>query len=91
MREQRGGSQPAAVDPNAPVITNLRASFGPRCTLQSTNLPGTVETLAFEYADADGTVRGGTVENVVSAAVGGPRPLTETIMRFQHVDEGLEE
>ena len=70
-----GGSSPTAVDPNAPVITNLRVSFGARCTLPS-NVQGTVETLAFEYTDADGNVQGGTLENTTSAAAGGPMTFT---------------
>ncbi|MGH7319310.1 MAG: hypothetical protein ACRELA_06750 [Candidatus Rokuibacteriota bacterium] len=73
-----GGSSPTAADPNTPVITNLRVSFGARCTLPS-NLPGTIETLAFEYTDADGNVRGGTLENTASAAVGGSITLTPPI------------
>lgn len=74
-----GAGSPVTVDPNAPVITNLRANFGPRCTLPGVNLPGTIESLAFEYTDADGNVRGGTVENVVSAAQGDPITLTPVI------------
>jgi hypothetical protein len=65
-----GGSTPAAADPTIPVIANLRVSFGARCTLPS-HQPGTIETLTFEYADADGNVRGGILENKTSAAVGG--------------------
>jgi hypothetical protein len=65
-----GGGSHTATDPNVPIITNLRVSFGPRCTM-SGNITGTVEILAFDYADADGNVRGGTLENTTSAAVGG--------------------
>ncbi len=65
-----GGSSPVATDPNAPIITNLRASLGRRCTLPG-NVAGTIEILAFEYTDADGNVRGGTVENTTSAPTAG--------------------
>ena len=73
-----GGSSPTAVDPNAPIITNLRASFGSPCTLAG-NIPGTVEALAFEYTDADGNLRGGTLENTATAAAGGSITLTPAI------------
>lgn len=66
-----GHGSPATVDLNTPVIANLRASFGGRCTLRS-GATGTVETLAFDYADADGNVRGGTLENMTAAQAGGP-------------------
>jgi hypothetical protein len=52
-----GGGSHTATDPNVPIITNLRVSFGPRCTMPG-NITGTVELLAFDYADADGNVRG---------------------------------
>ncbi|HEY7602556.1 MAG TPA: hypothetical protein VIB60_08630 [Methylomirabilota bacterium] len=65
-----GGASSSATDPNAPVLTNLRATFGSRCTLPG-NAPGTTEVLAFEYADADGNVRGGTLENTTSGVAGG--------------------
>ena len=51
-------SEPATVtDPNAPLITNLRASFGESCTLPNQNR-GTIENLSFDYADANGNLRG---------------------------------
>lgn len=73
-----GGGSPAAVDPNAPVISNLRASFGSRCTLRS-GLPGTIETLAFDFTDADGNVRGGTLEDSTTPDGGSPIVLTSAI------------
>jgi hypothetical protein len=73
-----GGGSPTSTDPNVPVISNLRASFGPRCTLPN-NQGGTVEILAFEYADADGNVRGGTLENTTSGAVAGSITVTPPI------------
>lgn len=73
-----GGSSPTAVDANAPVIANLRVTFGARCTLPS-GAPGTIESLAFDYTDADGNVRGGTVENTATAAVGGSVTLSGAI------------
>ena len=66
-------SQPATVtDPNAPMITNLRVSFGPGagCTLPNQNR-GTIENLSFDYVDADGNLRGGVVANRTTAALGG--------------------
>jgi hypothetical protein len=67
-----GGGAPAvtATDPNAPAITNLRATFGPGCTL-SDQRAGTIERLSFDYVDADGNLRGGVVDNRTSAPVGG--------------------
>ncbi len=64
-------SAPATVtDPNAPVITNLRASFGAGCTLP-TQVRGTIESLSFDYVDADGNLRGGVVDNRTTATLGG--------------------
>jgi hypothetical protein len=74
-----GGGAPAAVDPNAPVISNLRVSFGPRCMLPTVNLPGTIEVLAFEYTDADGDVRGGVVESTSFFAGGGTVALNAAV------------
>jgi len=60
-----GSASPAATatDPNAPVIANLRVSYGAGCTLTSIQARGTIEVVSFEYADADGNLRGGTVSN----------------------------
>jgi hypothetical protein len=69
------GLPSVATDPNAPVIVNLRVSFGKSCTLPNNRL-GTVETLAFDYTDADGNLRGGVLENKTSAAVGDPITFT---------------
>ena len=74
----KSGGGGTHTDPNAPAITNLRVSFGSRCTFPG-NLPGTVETLAFEYTDADGNLRGGTLENTTTAAVGGSATFTPSI------------
>ena len=73
-----GGGGHAAADPNAPIITNLRVSFGAGCTLQG-GVRGTVEIIAFEYGDADGNVRGGTLENITSAPTGGSLSFTPAI------------
>jgi hypothetical protein len=73
-----GGGSPVAEDPNVPVIANLRASFGPRCTLAG-NIPGTVEFLAMDYSDADGNLRGGTLDDTATAAVGGSIPNSAPI------------
>jgi hypothetical protein len=73
-----GGGSATAADPNAPIITNLRVSFGGGCTLPG-NVRGTVETIAFDYADADGNVRGGILENMTSAAMGGAMTFTPAI------------
>jgi hypothetical protein len=70
-----GGGGGSAVDPNAPVLSNLRVSFGPRCMLPG-SLAGTIEALAFEFADADGNVRGGTVDNTTTGAGGGSITLS---------------
>lgn len=61
-----GGNASSAAtvtDPNAPIITNLRVSFGAGCTLTSIQARGTIEILSFDYVDADGNLRGGGVQN----------------------------
>jgi hypothetical protein len=69
-------SAPATVtDPNAPVITNLRAAFGAGCTLPS-QVRGTIENLSFDYVDANGDLRGGVVDNRTTATFGGPSTLS---------------
>jgi len=73
-----GGGSHTAVDPNAPIITNLRASFGGGCILPG-NVHGTIETIAFDYADADGNLRGGSLESTATAAVGGSVTLRGAI------------
>jgi hypothetical protein len=66
-----GGGGGSSVDPNAPVIANLRVALRGRCTLD-TGQPGTIEVLTLDYADADGNMRGGVVENTSAAVAGGP-------------------
>ena len=75
-----GGSSPTApaLDPNAPVIANLRVSFRGACMLPGNN-PGVVEVLAMDYTDVDGNLRGGTLDDTASATVGGTLPLTAPI------------
>lgn len=73
-----GGGGGSSVDPNAPVIANLRVTFGSRCTLAS-GQPGTLELLAFDYTDADGNLRGGTLENTTTANAGGSMTFTPPI------------
>src|SRR5262245_35422029 len=55
-----GGGGGSSVDPNAPILSNLRLTTGGSCTISGVNLPGTVEVFTFDYADADGNLRGGT-------------------------------
>ena len=55
-----GGSSPTALDPNTPVIANLRASFHDACKLPGDN-PSVTEVLAMDYTDVDGNPRGGTL------------------------------
>jgi hypothetical protein len=75
-----GGSSPAAADPTIPVIASLRVSLGRPCTLVGTGgLAGTIKTVAFDYADADGNLRGGVVELTGTADVGGTTTLTGAI------------
>jgi hypothetical protein len=66
-----GGGGSATVDPKAPVIANLRVALRKRCTLES-GRAGTIEVLTFDYADADGNLVGGIVENTAAAVAGGP-------------------
>jgi hypothetical protein len=71
-------SQPATVtNPNTPMITNLRVSFGAGCTLPNQNR-GTIENLSFDYVDADGNLRGGVVDNRTTAAIGGSATFSST-------------
>jgi hypothetical protein len=70
-----GGSSPTAADPTIPVIANLRVSLGRPCTIPG-GVAGTVKTVAFDYADADGNLRGGVMELTGIASVGGT--LTQT-------------
>jgi hypothetical protein len=67
-----GGGSPSltATDPNVPVITNLRVSFGASCVLRN-QVRGTIENVSFDYVDADGNLRGGVVDNRTSAPIGG--------------------
>jgi hypothetical protein len=74
-----GGGGHAATDPNAPIITNLRASLGRPCTLSGMNLPGTVGVLDLDYTDADGNVRGGSAEVTATFPVGGSFTVTGAI------------
>ena len=73
-----GGGSPTATDPNGPVIANLRVSFGSACTLPG-DIPGLAEVLAFDYTDADGNLRGGTLNDRATAAVGGSIPFSAPI------------
>jgi hypothetical protein len=73
-----GGSSPTALDSNAPVIANLRASLKGPCTLPG-SVPGLIEIIALDYTDADGNLRGGTVDDTTTAAVGGTIPLSAPI------------
>ena len=73
-----GGSTPTALDPKTPVITDLRASFHGACKLPGDN-PGVIEVLAMDYTDVDGNLRGGTLDDVATATVGGTLPLTAPI------------
>jgi hypothetical protein len=74
----RGGFG-AAPDPNAPVIANLRVTFGGTCTLSSTGRAGTLEVLTVDYSDADGNMSGGTIESTAGAVAGGPIVFTAPI------------
>jgi hypothetical protein len=73
------GGGGTSVDPNAPVISNARVNLSGRCTIAGVNLPGTVETTVVDYTDADGDVRGGSVEASATFAVGGTMVFTAGI------------
>src|SRR5215510_5415705 len=73
-----GESSPTALDLNTPVITNLRVSFRGACMLPGDN-PGLIEVLAMEYTDADGNLRGGTLDDAATATVGGTQPISSPI------------
>lgn len=73
-----GRSSPTATDPTIPAIANLRVTLGQPCTGTS-GVAGTVKTVVFDYTDADGNLRGGSVTFRATFAVGGPSTLTGTI------------
>lgn len=60
-----GGS---GVDPNAPVISNIRVTFTRACN--AGGLPGTGNVRTFDYTDADGNLAGGIVESEVTFSSG---------------------
>ncbi|HEY7140234.1 MAG TPA: hypothetical protein VIE44_09065 [Methylomirabilota bacterium] len=72
-----GGSSATATDPTIPVISNLRVTLGPACT--AGGMTGTRKTLVFDFTDADGNLRGGTVTFRATFDLGGPSTLTGTI------------
>jgi hypothetical protein len=72
-----GGSTPTAADPTIPVIANLQVTLTQPCTVAG--VAGTVKTVAVDYTDADGDLRGGVVELRVTGAVGGPSTPTGAI------------
>ena len=56
-----GGGSPVASDATIPVIANLRVALSRPCTI-SGGANGTVKTVAVDYTDADGNLRGGVLE-----------------------------
>jgi hypothetical protein len=75
-----GGSSPTASDPTTPTIANLRVALGRPCTIAvAGGIPGTIKTVAIDYADADGNLRGGTLELTLIGEVGGTQPQTAAI------------
>lgn len=68
-----GGGKKSAAGPSAdaPVIANLALSFTQQpCALPPG--PGTIERVAFDYTDANGDLRGGTVTDTTKPDVGSP-------------------
>jgi hypothetical protein len=74
-----GGSSPTGSDPTIPTIANLRVALGQSCTISGTGIAGTAKSVAVDYADADGNLRGGTLELTLIADVGGTQPQTAAI------------
>jgi hypothetical protein len=77
-----GGGKSTSLDPNAPVLANIRATFGSPCSFPGgggSTVVGTIETTVFEYTDADGDVRGGTLDIILTAPVGGALTFTAAI------------
>jgi hypothetical protein len=67
-----GGGGGSSVDPNVPVISNLRVTFtGASCNAGG-GVTGRANVRAFDYTDADGDLRGGTLESSVTPDVGAP-------------------
>src|SRR6185295_5021752 len=73
-----GGGSPVASDPTIPVIANLRVALGRPCTI-SGGANGTVKTVAVDYTDADGNLRGGVLELTGIADIGGTQTQTTGI------------
>src|SRR5262249_25845827 len=73
-----GGTPLTPTDVKFPMIANLPAAFGAACTLPG-DVPGLIELLAFDYTDADGNLRGGTLNDTTTAAVGGTLPFSSPI------------
>ena len=73
-----GGGSPVASDPTIPVIANLRVALSRPCTI-SGGANGTVKTVAVDYTDADGNLRGGVLELTGIADVGGTQTQTAGI------------
>ena len=70
-----GKKSVAGPSPDAPVIANLALSFTQQpCTLSG--LPGTLHQAAFDYTDANGDLRGGTVTDTTRPDVGSPIVVT---------------
>jgi hypothetical protein len=61
-----GGS---GVDPNAPVISNLRVTFGGTCRGPG-GQSGTLNVRTLDYTDADGNLAGGIIESEVTFSSG---------------------
>ncbi len=72
-------SAATATDANAPVITNLRVSYGAGCTLSSIQARGTIEIVSFDYVDADGNLRGGVVNNRTTFPTQAPITFTGSL------------
>jgi hypothetical protein len=66
-------------NPNRPAISDFRAAFGPGQRCPVLGLIGRTVNVAFEYTDADGDVRGGTLSFGASLVQVGrePRPPVE--------------
>ena len=73
-----GGGGSASSDPNAPIIANLRVTFGNACLL-APGTGGTIMVVAFDFADADGNVSGGVLEAQGTAPSGQVIPIQSAI------------
>ena len=75
-----GGGSTAPSSPNQPTISNAVVTRqAGTCSLPGTNAQGTLDRVTFDYTDADGNLRGGTLQVTISNPAAGTLPFTVPI------------